>query len=192
MRRSWWLVSTLGLLAWAMAPARADDSKKGTVVTLGALKSTAPADWKAESIPEQSQKFRKYQFRIPKVQGDAHDAELIVYFFGQGGGGSVEDNIRRWKGMFLPPEGKTIDDVAKVTKMKVGDVDVTYFDVQGTYKHKDRPFDPNAKEERRPDYRMVSVIFASKDGPFFLRFIGPAKMIGQHKKGFDEWLQAFR
>lgn len=193
-RMGWCLVAVVGVLAgWpglagADDPAKPGDGKE-KVVTLDGLKSRVPADWKEEKPGNQ---MRVNQFKIPKVKGDPADAELVIFFFGPGGGGSAEDNVRRWKGMFLPPEGKKIDDVANVTKMKVGDVDVTYLDVQGTYKFKERPFDPNAKEERRPDYRMLGVVFASKNGPYFFRLVGPAKTVTEHKKEFDKFLRGFK
>src|SRR5262249_27368179 len=99
---------------------------------------------------------------------------------------------KRWQGMFEAPEGKKIDDVSKVEKMKVGDVDVTYLDVQGIYLYKFPPFDPNAKVQRKPDYRRLGVVFASKNGPYFITLTGPAKTVAEHKKGFDEWLKGFK
>src|SRR5262249_9186327 len=139
----WWVLPALAIAA---CEGLADDEKdkKGVVVQLDNLKSTAPADWKEE---RPSNQMRLNQFRLPKVEGDKHDAELVIFFFGTGSGGSAQQNIDRWKSAFLPPEGKKIDDVANVTKMKVGNADVTYLDVRGTYKYKERPFDPNAKEE---------------------------------------------
>jgi hypothetical protein len=193
MRRAAWLF----LLSWAalaVGPRPGDavdrDDGKGTVVTLDdGLKSRAPADWKAE---KPSNKLRTAQFRIPKAKGDKEDAELVIFFFGPGQGGSVNDNIKRWQGMFEAPEGKKIDDVSKVEKMKVGDVDVTYLDVQGIYLYKFPPFDPNAKVQRKPDYRRLGVVFASKNGPYFITVTGPAKTVAEHKKGFDEWLKGFK
>jgi hypothetical protein len=125
------------------------------------------------------------------VEGDKNDAEFVIFSFGPGQGGSAAENVKRWKGFFIPPDGKSIDDVSKVTKMKVGDVDVTYLDVQGTYKYKERPFDPNAKEELRPDYRMLGVVFEGKK-TYFFRLVGPAKTITHHKKGFEDWLKGFK
>jgi hypothetical protein len=166
--------------------------EKGTVVELDGLKSRAPADWKQEEPSEVSRRFRAYQFRIPHAEGDKQDAEVIIFFFGPGGGGTAADNIKRWKGMFEPPEGKTADDVSKVEKSKVGDVELTALDIHGTYLHKARPFDPSEKPEKRAHYRMTSVVFESKNGPYFIRFVGPAKTVAAHKKGFDEWLKSFK
>jgi hypothetical protein len=136
--------------------------------------------------------MRFLQFRIPSAGEDKDKAELIVFFFGAGGGGSVEANLKRWKGMFVPPEGKAIDDVAKTSRMKVSGVDITYLDVQGTYLHRERPGDPNSKTEERANHRMLGVVFESPNGPYFIRLVGPAETVGQHKKGFDEWLKNFK
>src|SRR5262249_39847790 len=148
--------------------------KKGTKVTIDGLSSVAPAEWKQEKPPEISRKFRFKQFRLPKVEEDKQDAELIIFYFGEGAGGSAAENVKRWKGFFNPPKGKKIDDVAKVTKFKAGKVPVTYLDISGTYKYKKAPFVPDSKAELRPDHRMLGVVFESPKGPYFFRLVGPA------------------
>jgi hypothetical protein len=185
--RNVWLLAFAAIAATTLS-LQAQDSQ-GTPVVLGGLKSAAPADWKAQ---KSSSEMRAYQFKLPKADGDKEDAELVIFHFGPQGGGTVPDNIKRWKAMFVPPSGKTIDDVAKVSELKVGDADVTYLALEGTYKFKERPFDPNAKEELKPDWRMVGIVFGSKNGPYYIRFVGPAKTVAKHQKAFDEWLKAFK
>ncbi len=126
----WFAVLALGAVA-------ADKGDKGTVVELDGLRSMAPAAWKEE---EPSNRMRFGQFRLPKKGDDKYDAELVIF---KGLGGSAKANVDRWKGLFTPPEGKTIDDVAKVVEIKIGGHDATYLDVRGTYLMKTRPFDPN-------------------------------------------------
>ncbi len=191
MRRTGWsLLAAAALSLAAGGAARAEDKDgKGSVLEIDGLKSRAPAGWKVE---EPTNRMRSHQIRIPKAKDDKDDAELVVFYFGPGGGGGVADNVKRWKGMFVPPDGKTIDDVAKTEKMKVGNVDVTYLDVKGTYLFKAAPFDPNAKTEKKADYRLLGVVFESEKGPYFMRLVGPAKTVGENKKGFDEWLKNFK
>ncbi|MFL5243840.1 MAG: hypothetical protein ACJ8FY_17195 [Gemmataceae bacterium] len=178
------------LLLPALLLQAADDKKKdGTAVELDGLKSKAPADWKTEPTTNQ---MRAYQFKLPNAKDEKANAELIIFYFGPGGGGSAEENVKRWKGMMAPPQGKKIDDVAKVDKFKVGDVAVTYLDVEGTYLAKERPFDPNSKVEKKPDYRMLGVVFESPKGPYFMRVTGPAKTVAEQKKAFDGWLKNFK
>lgn len=164
-------------------------AQKGTEVTLDNLKSTAPANWKMQ---EPSNKFRAYQFLVPRADGDKADAELVIFFFGPGSGGSLEDNIKRWKGQFEAPAGKTIDQSSKVDTKKVAGAELTYLDIQGTFLSKNPPFDPNAKTVRQENYRRFGVFFASKNGPYFITLTGPAKTMEREKKAFDSWLEAFK
>ena len=71
-------------------PANAGGS--GDVVELDGLKSKAPADWKLRAA---SRKLHKGQFRLPKADGDPADAEIAMFYFDKGGGGSVPDNLKR-------------------------------------------------------------------------------------------------
>ncbi|MCS7166284.1 MAG: hypothetical protein RMI91_02065 [Gemmatales bacterium] len=167
--------------------ASADGQKEaGTVVDLDGLKSRAPADWK--EIPT-TQQFRYKVFRVPGDKPEL-DAELVIFYFGEGGGGGVEENIKRWKNMFQPPEGKSIDDVTKISEFKVGEVPVVYVDIQGTYLF--RPFPAAPKAEPRKDHRMISVIFRSPKGPYFIRLVGPEVTVSKHQKAFDKWLKNFK
>lgn len=190
MRRALWLVPVcLAVLAWGLCgrPAGAADQKdddKAKDVELGGLHSRPPAAWKEE---QPSNNMRVAQFKLPHAEGDPRDAEVVINYFGPGGGGGLEANLQRWKGMMTPPKGKSADDAFKVEKMKVGDVAATYVDAEGTYKG--APFE---KIEPRPDYRMIRVYFDCKDGPYFIALVGPAKTVARHKKGFDEWLKNFK
>jgi hypothetical protein len=174
----------VALLALAAAGVRAADDK-GTAVDLDGLKSAAPSAWKEEPAG----RMRLMQFRLPRTKGDPYDAELVIY---KGIGGSAQANIDRWKGQFTPPEGKSIDDVAKVDEIKIGGRDAARLDVHGTYLYKQRPFDPSDKGEKRPDYRQVAIQFDGPQNTYHIRLIGPAKTVEQYKKGFDEWLKNFK
>jgi hypothetical protein len=158
----------------------------GTPVTIDGFTSTTPASWK--ELPPTPMRFK--QFTIPRADGDKFDAEVVVFYFGPGQGGGADANITRWKGMFVPPEGKKIDDVAKVDTIKVQGFEVTILDVSGTYKYKPMPMAPS--EELRPDHRMLGVVFASPQGPYFMRFVGPARTVERNKKDFDRWLRGFK
>ncbi len=174
------LFVTVGCLALA-AGARAADA-----VEIDGLKSAAPAGWKKGQPANQ---FQYAVFTLPKADGDKDDTTLTIYYFNPGGGGGKDANLTRWKGMFKAPAGQN----AKVDEFKVGGVPVTELDVSGTYLFKPGgPFNPNAKTEEKPDYRMVAVIFESKNGPYYMRLVGPAKSVEKDKKDFDDWLKNFK
>lgn len=167
----------LGLYLTGSSPAGGKDE-----IELDGLKSKTPPGWE---VAKPSSKLQMYRIVLPKVAGDDKDAEMTIFHFGKGGGGSLDANIDRWRKMFDKPTENT-------ERYDVGKVRVTVVDLKGTYLEKFPPFDPNAKVTRRPDYRMFGVYFDSPNGPFFVRAVGPAKTMEQHKKNFDGWLKGFK
>ena len=172
---------TLAMVALALGAAACSAQNQGTVVTIDGLSSRTPADWK-EVKP--TRPLRAKEFHLPRQGGDPADAEVVI---SERVGGGAEANIKRWQNQFRPPDGKTIDEVTKIDKFKVGAVSVIYVDITGTYT------DPFAKKpEPQANYRMIAVFFESPNGPYTIRMIGPEKTVAHHKKGFDEWLKNFK
>src|SRR5438874_2012117 len=142
MKSVGWLLLTAAVVVmafWVTHPdfAQAQQTDKGMVVKLDGLESRTPPGWQEEK-PTNSTRLK--QFRLSPIGDDKDNIEVVIFYFGEGQGGSAEENIKRWKGFFVPPEGKRIDDVAKVEKMKVGDVPVTYLNIYGTYSFRFPPF----------------------------------------------------
>jgi hypothetical protein len=177
-------VSGLVLLILAAGSSAAEN--KGTLVDLDGLKSAAPASWKEEAPSNQ---MRLAQFKLPKEKGDEFDADVVIF---KGFGGTVRENVNRWKGQFIPPEGKTIDDVAKVTEIKIAGRDATLLDVHGTYLFKRRPIDPDERAEKRPGFHMLAVQFSGPQNLYHIRLVGPAKTVEKYKAGFEDWLKNFK
>jgi hypothetical protein len=178
------LTLTVAVLGCAVSVSA--EEKKGVEVSLDGLKATTPGDWVEE---QPSNKMRYAQFKLPKAKGADRDGEIVIF---KGLGGGTAANVKRWKDQFIPPEGKKIDDVAKVETIKIGGHEATLLDVQGTYRFKAQPFNPNAKEELMPHYRMVAIYFEGPKDIYQVRMTGPSKTIEQYKKGFDEWLKSFK
>jgi hypothetical protein len=179
-----WLAA-LPVAVCLVALASADD--KPVVVEIGGLKSPAPAAWKKENPPEKLKAMRHAQFRIAKAEGDPEDGEVLVSYFGSQGAGTTESNVARWKGFFEPPAGEK----AKVEKFKVGDSEVTWVDLQGTFKSSN-PAEPGSKAVMKPNYRAIYVAFPTKKGPYYLRLLGPAKTIDGQHKAFEQWVKNFK
>ena len=74
----------------------------------------------------------------------------------------------------------------------IGGHPATYLDVHGTFLYKARPFDPAAKVEERPDYRMLAIHFEGPKDVYHIRLTGPAKTVEHYKKGFEDWIKAFK
>src|SRR5438132_10409889 len=100
--------------------------EKGTEVKVGNLKATTPGDWKKE---KPANLLRSYQFRLPEVK-DLPGSEIVVF---RESNPNVEKTFPKWKAQFIPPEGKTIDDISKTAKWDVKGATVTVLDVTGTW-----------------------------------------------------------
>jgi hypothetical protein len=178
---------TIALADGAAQVAQADDPK-GTEVKLDKLSSTTPADWKSE---KPNNRLRSHQFRLAGTK-DAkvvQDAEIFIF---SDLTKTVDENFARYKEMFVPPEGKTVDDIAKITRFEVGKAKVAVLDMEGVWQYKERPFDPKSKQEDRPDSRVISVIFTTDDGNYLIRLSGPAPTVTQHAKAFFDWIKEFK
>lgn len=154
---------------------------------LAGMKSKVPSGWKEE---QPSSNMRMGQFKLPKAEGDAEDAEIALFYF-KGGSGGVDANLKRQLAKFKTPDGKT-EPENKVEKIKVGTIEATYQDVKGTFLSKFPPFAPNAKITEKADWRQLYVVFANDSGEYYLTLLGPAKTVEKHKKDFDEWLKNFK
>jgi hypothetical protein len=189
-RTAWRLLAGLAALLTGLAAIREstanEQKQEGVVIRLDNFQSRTPAEWKQEPP---SNKMRFAQFRLPRVKDDKDDAELVIF---QDAGGSAKDNVARWKGQFLAPQGKNIDDATKVTDIKIAGLEATLVDIAGIYLYKTRPFDPQDKGEKRPDYRMLAIHFKAPEHLYHIKLTGPARTVEHYKKGFDEWIKAFK
>jgi len=174
-------IATLFLALPLMATAQ----DKGTEVKIGGLKATTPADWKKE---KPSNLLRSYQFRLPEVK-DLPGSEIAVFPESHP---NPDKSFPKWKNSFIPPEGKMIDDVAKVSKWEVKGATVTVLDVSGTWKFKERPQDPASKEMLLDNYRVVWVIVAESDEATHIRISGPATSVDAQIKGFETWVKSLK
>jgi hypothetical protein len=156
-----------------------------TPVELGGLKSTPPDTWKDVAV---ASPMRLKQFALPGKDGDA---ELVIFFFGQGQGGDTQANLDRWKKQFEPPAGKTLEDVSKVSTVPLKTGKATVLDVKGTYQFKASPMAPGPAEPR-PNQRMLAVVLETPKGNYYIKLVGPEKTVEKNKKGFDGWIKGFK
>ncbi len=182
MRSLSYLVLAAGVAL--VGTARAADDKP-VVVKLNKLSATAPATWVKQ---KPSNTLRAYQFKLPGAK-DHPDAELSVM---NESAPKAEKNFPKWKNTFVAPEGKTIDDIAKTPKWELTGAKVDVLDVVGTWKYKERPFDPKSKEMLLDDWRVIWVIVEEKDETHHFRLSGPEQTVNAHAKDFEKWIKSFK
>jgi hypothetical protein len=134
------------------------------------LKWTSPAGW----ISKGAAPMRAATYTV-------QDAECVVYFFGEGQGGSPEANIARWKSQFTV-NGQPAS--AKTGTRTVHGLPVTDMDVTGTYAGMAGPaMTPQAPKS---DTRMLAAIIQGPGGSIFVKFTGPAATIAANKVKFEQ------
>lgn len=153
------------------------------------LQYEAPAAWTAQPP---SSSMRKAQYVLPRAAGDPEDGELVVYYFGPGQGGSVADNIARWRGMFVTRDDEPLgDDAVQQDIFEVNRLRVTVIDMRGDYRASLMPgMTPTAP--KREDYRMLAAIIETPAGPWFFKAVGPAATMTAHREAFVALVRSVR
>ena len=155
---------------------------------LGTISVRVPEGW---MIEPPSSRIRKAQYVLSGQGADAEDASLVVFYFGPGQGGSVEANLKRWYGQFKQPDGRSSEEVARVSKKTVSGMQVTAADVSGTYAP--APMGLMAPVGRpKPNYRLLAAIVESPQGPYFFKLTGPEGTVGYWKGTFDKFIESVR
>src|SRR5262245_24974359 len=92
----WAVLALCGMLAspaYAQEKEKQSEAKTQKVELAADLTAEAPVDWKFQ---KPSSRFRTHEFILPNPEKDATDGFLMITHFGKGGGGGLNENLRRW------------------------------------------------------------------------------------------------
>ena len=185
---------TAGLVVARAGLAEDQEKPEPKTITLeNDLEGAVPGSWRP--VEPEFPRFRKLQFALPRIEGDTADGVFIIYHFGKGGGGSLEDNLERWYGMMEQPEGKSSKEVGKVAEIEAGQgekaIKITWLDLPGTYL--DRPFPRSPEVTKRAHYRLFAAyVDGGSEGPYWVRAYGPDKTMLAEREGFEGFLKSLR
>lgn len=146
-------------------------------VNVGALQFTAPEGWTRQQPRSQ---FVQAEFTLPKAEGDERNGRLTVSI----AGGSIDDNVNRWRGQFGEKPEKDAREEQDIAGLKV-----TVVDLAGTYNDQPGPFAPGVQRE---GYRMLAAIVPVDDQLHFIKAYGPAKTMAEHEDAFHAFLQSMK
>jgi len=152
----------------------------------GELHYKAPDGWVKEQT---TSTMRVAQYKLPKIEGDAEDALLVVYYFGAAQGGAVQANIDRWISQMQQPDGSATKDKAKTETSTVNGLKVTSVDVSGTYTAEMAPGTPGQRNDA--NYRMRAAVVETPKGNYFLKLVGPAKTMGHWEQSVTDFVKTF-
>lgn len=171
----------------AAVPAPSQVTEGGAGVDLGPLTGTIPEGWQGR---QPSSPMRAAEMTISKVEGDPEDGQLVVFYFGAGQGGSIEDNLSRWYGQFSQPDGRPSEEVAQTEPLMVGDMRAILVDLPGTMEPSAMP--GVAPTPRQENWRMLAAIVMSPQGPVFFKATGPDATMTANKDKMRELVNSLK
>lgn len=144
---------------------------------VGPISLALPAGWKAEPT---TSGMRKAQWKIPGTEG-AEAAELVAFYFGPQGAGTVEENVQRWAEQF-DVGGRPAQ--PKKSTREVGGMPLTLVELEGRYV---ASMTPGSKDKHdKPDMMMLGFIVETRDGPYYYKLTGPRATVQSVRKSFAE------
>jgi hypothetical protein len=163
------------LLVAALLLANVPFALRAEPVEIAGLSFTAPDTFKSQK-PESA--MRKAQYTV----GEGEKAgEIVFFYFGEGGAGGVDANVKRWFGQFVEGEDKIN---AKTEKAKAGETEVTFVSAEGTFKSGP----PRGPFVEKPGYALLGAIVEAKEGAIFAKFTGPKETIEAHAEAFRKMI----
>ena len=132
--------------------------------------------------------------RLAQVEmGDVEGVEAVVFFFGPGSGGAVDDNMARWRKQMGNEDGGTVEVHEPVEGVKI-----TLLDVTGTYQTSSmnpHGADPHGNPHGgggSSDSRMLGAVIEVPGGPLFVKVVGPEDAMADLVGDVTTWLLSFR
>ena len=150
------------------------------------LRFKAPAEWVVE---KPSSAMRVAQYKLPKAEGDAEDASLVLYFFGSNQGGSVQANLDRWISQIKQADGSSSESKAKLETLTINQLKVSTIDLAGTYVAETAP--GSGERYNKPNYRLRAAVIETSKGAYYVKLVGPMKTVSRWDKAFNGYLQSF-
>ena len=166
----------LSLLALGLSIALPSASPAASISARG-LNLELPDTWRQETP---SSNMRLAQVAVP---GSGGEGQLTIFHFGVGGGGGADANIQRWVSQMELDEGTA----AERQRLSVGDLLIYFVEASGTAKASRVGSFPAADQ---PGWRLYGAVFEGEGGPWYLRLVGPALTLEEHREAFLTMLKS--
>ncbi|HEX9794130.1 MAG TPA: hypothetical protein VGC54_09135 [Planctomycetota bacterium] len=137
---------------------------------------------------EPSSSMRLAEFRMPGPEG--FDAGSLVIFWFDGGGGTVDANLRRWADQFDAGNGVDPLLAADITMVGATGSKLTRMQLEGRFIAPTAP--GSAQNFDRPGWAMDATVFETTFGPVFLKATGPAPTLRLYKGSLDRLFSNLR
>lgn len=142
----------------------------------------APASWQTLAL---TNPMRKASYRIPRTKGDSDDAELAVFYFGAGQGGSIQANVDRWLNQFSGVSKSAVvreQRTANGLRQHVIKLDHAEFNAGM----------PGGPTQPKANWGLLGAIVETTAGPYFFKITGPSATLKVNEKSFYEFLDTVK
>lgn len=159
------------------APAAATtEIKLGTLGYRGAV----PSRWRTVA-PETTKRLVQFHITDTAAAGApaAPAAEVIVFYFGAGEGGTAQANIERWRGQFIGTNHTPV--TPAVERFNSNGMDITTAELHGTYA---RGVGVGPIGTPRPDQTLLAAVIESPQGNLILQLFGDSATVARERDGF--------
>jgi len=134
--------------------------------------------------------MRKATFHIPHVDPDKEDAELGVFYFGPGQGGTIDANVDRWVKQF---SDVTPDRVKRADRQANGLAQHTVEIESGTFNANSMGMGQGqTKPALKTGYVLLGAIVEAPSGPYFFKITGPQATVAAARKTFYAFLDSIK
>lgn len=146
--------------------------------------ATVPAAWTTRA-PSSSMRLAEYVVGPAAAGGNA---EVVVYFFGSGQGGTADANLARWKSQFSNPAGGPVFE--QVTHDSTSVAKLTVAEYRGTYARGIGM--GSAPEAARPNNTLVAVVAETPRGMLFFQLFGPQAAVESARASYLAYVKSLR
>jgi hypothetical protein len=157
----------------------------GTLTAAG-IKFDLPPGWVGQ---KPASRLRLAQYELP---GEVGPAELAVFCFGVGQGGSVQANIDRWLAQFKDPHHPGARPTGDVMAIEQDGLKLSVVKAAGTYSAGSMgPM--GSPEPPKPDYGLYGLIIeGGQQGNVFVKITGPAGTIAAQTEAIASFARSAR
>jgi len=152
----------------------------GTPISVAGISFTPPAEWTDQGPSG----MRKASYAFGPLEGDADSATVTVFYFGEGMGGDVDANIKRWIGQMSDhATGGPCTDIQK-QELEVAGMPVHAVSVMGDFNASMGGPMMGGDTTLKPGYFMSAVVLEGPQGNVFFKLTGPEKTARAMNDGF--------
>ncbi len=140
----------------------------GTAVELAGVKFVPASEWTDFGASG----MRNASYAFSGIEGEADSATVTAFYFGEGGGGTIQANLDRWVGQMSLNEGADPHTFVQKGEMAVDGMKVHLIQVKGAYNAGGMMSGASVKKE---GYTMVGAVVEAPLGNIFFKLTGPSK-----------------